>query len=162
MLISQTLAAITPRLPSSHFPVASKRQNPILSGSYADALFGAVFWRTSCIIITQVDADFAVATTGDGILVKVKFCTALVRLALFIAFAILIRASVFAASVNPHPLSSHSSHSKSRHVTESQHARRRMHALAHSRAPLTKSASASYRRHHYYERFYTSSFVKSD
>ena len=93
---------------------------------------------------------------------KVKFCTALVRLALFIAFAILIRASVFAASVNPHPLSPHSSHSKSRHVTESQHARRRMHALAHSRAPLSKSRSATYRRHHYYERFYTSSFAKSD
>ncbi len=93
---------------------------------------------------------------------KVKLCTALVRLALLIAFAIAIRASVFAATVNPHPLSSHTLHSKSHHVTESQHARRHMHALAHSRAPLAKSASATYRRHRYYERFYTSSFVTSD
>ncbi|MGA9352452.1 MAG: penicillin-binding transpeptidase domain-containing protein [Terriglobales bacterium] len=93
---------------------------------------------------------------------KVKFGTALVRLALFIALAIALRASVRAATVNPHPLSSHTLHSKSRHVTESQHTRHRMNALAHSRAPLAKSASAAYRRHHYYERFYTSSFVKSD
>ncbi|MGB9233379.1 MAG: penicillin-binding transpeptidase domain-containing protein, partial [Terriglobales bacterium] len=46
--------------------------------------------------------------------------------------------------------------SKSRSVTESQHARRRMHALAHSRAPLAKSAT---HRRRYYERFRTSSFA---
>jgi penicillin-binding protein 2 len=159
MLIPQKLASHCPRLPYSHFPVASNPGNPILSDSYADALFGAVFWRTSCFIITQVGASFAATTAGDGIFVKVKFCTALVRLALFVAFAVLIRASVFAASVNPHPLSPHSPHSKSRHVTESQHARRRMHALAHSRAPLSRSASYRRRRHHYYERFYTSSYA---
>ncbi len=103
------------------------------------------------------------ATTGDGDFVKVKLCTALVRLALFVALVIAIRASVFAASVNPHSLSSHSttSHSKSRKVTESPRARRRMHALAHSRTPLSRSATYR-RRHHYYERFYTSSFVTSD
>jgi len=102
------------------------------------------------------------ATTGDGDSVKVKFCTALVRLALLVALVILIRASVFAASVNPNSLSSHSStsHSKSRKVTESARTRRHMHALAHSRTPLSKSAT--YRRHRYYERFYTSSYVTSD
>ena len=93
---------------------------------------------------------------------KVKFCTALVRLALFVALVIAIRASVFAASVNPNSLSSHSStsHARSRKVTESARARRHMHALAHSRTPISRSAT--YRRHHYYERFYTSSFVTSD
>ena len=102
------------------------------------------------------------ATTGDGDSVKVKFCTALVRLALLIALVIAIRAGVFAASVNPNSLSSHSStsHSKSRKVTESPHARRHMHALAHSRTPVSKSAA--YRRRHYYERFYTSSYVTAD
>ena len=101
-------------------------------------------------------------TAGDGDSVKVKFYTALVRLALFVALVVAIRASVFAASVNPHSLSSHTttSHSKSRKVTESARARRRMHALAHSRTPVAKSATA--RRHRYYERFYTSSFVTSD
>lgn len=90
--------------------------------------------------------------------VKVKFWVWPFRLALFTALAILLKASGIAASVNPHALSSHSltSHSKSRSVTESQRARRRMRALAHSRAPLSKY---SVRRHRYYERFYTSSFA---
>jgi penicillin-binding protein 2 len=99
--------------------------------------------------------------TGDGNSVKVKFWTALVRLALFVALVLAARASVFAASVNPNSLSSHSSsRSKSRKVTESARTRRHMHALAHSRTPLAKSSR--YRRHRYYERFYTSSFVTSD
>jgi cell division protein FtsI/penicillin-binding protein 2 len=92
--------------------------------------------------------------------VKVKFCTALVRLALLTALILAIRGGVFAASVNPNTLSSHSAHSRSHKVTETARARRRMHALAHSRTPLAKSAA--YRRHHYYERFYTSSFVTND
>jgi penicillin-binding protein 2 len=96
------------------------------------------------------------------VFVKEKFCIWPLRIALFIALIIAFKATGSAASVNPHPLSSRTPHSKSRHVTESQHARRRMHALAHSRAPLAKSASASYRRHRYYERFRTSSFVSSD
>jgi membrane carboxypeptidase/penicillin-binding protein len=98
------------------------------------------------------------------VFVKVKFGIWHVRLALCIALVIALEAAGFAASVNPRSLSSHSlnSRSKSRKVTESQHARRRMHALAHSRAPLARSPlvkSAVTRRHHYYERFYTSSFA---
>jgi penicillin-binding protein 2 len=71
--------------------------------------------------------------------------------------AIVLEASGIAASVNPHALSSHSlaSRSKSRKVTETQHARKRMHTLAHSRAPL----SATAHRRRYYERFHTSSFA---
>ena len=78
------------------------------------------------------------------------------RLAALIVLTFVLDATGIAASVNPHTLSSHStSHSKTRSVTESQRARRHMRSLAHSRAPLSKSA----RRHHYYERFYTSSFA---
>ena len=90
--------------------------------------------------------------------VRVKlFCIWPLRIAIFIALAMVLEANGIAASVNPHPLSSHSSHSKTRSVTETQHARRHMRALAHSRAPLSKSAA--HRRHRYYERFSTSSFA---
>src|SRR5271169_3104745 len=92
--------------------------------------------------------------------VKEKFCIWPLRFALFIVLTLALRATGNAASVNPHPLSSHTLHSKSRHVTESQHARRRMHALAHGRTALSRSST--YRRHRYYERFHTSSFVTSD
>src|ERR1039457_7051056 len=90
--------------------------------------------------------------------VKVKYWVWSLRLALLIAFAILLDASGIAASVNPRALSSHSlnSRSKSRSVTESQRARRHVRTLAHSRAPLSKSVA---HRHRYYERFYTSSFA---
>ena len=90
--------------------------------------------------------------------VKVKYWVWPLRLALFIALAIILDASGIAASVNPRALSSHSlnSRSKSRSVTESQRARRHMRTLAHSRAPLSKSVA---HRHRYYERFYTSSFA---
>jgi len=83
--------------------------------------------------------------------VKVKF--SLLRLALYIVLAILLEGSGIAASINPHTLSSRS---KSRSVTESQRARRHMHALAHSRAPLAKSAA---HRRRYYHRYHTSSFA---
>ncbi len=86
---------------------------------------------------------------------KSKFCIWPLRLAFLFVLAALLEASGIAASVNPHALAPKS---KSRSVTESQHARRRMHALAHSRAPLAKSA-AHRRRHRYYERFHTSSFA---
>jgi penicillin-binding protein 2 len=78
-------------------------------------------------------------------------------------------ASGFAASVNP-TTTTIAPHKKSRTVTENQHAKRRMRTLAQSRARthhVTTSASTSHmatrysttRRHHYYERFHTSSFA---
>jgi penicillin-binding protein 2 len=76
------------------------------------------------------------------------------RLAFFAIIAVLFQGRAIAANVNPQ---SPTSHSKSRTVTESAHARRRMHTLAHSRAPLAKSAV--HRRHRYYERFSTSSYA---
>lgn len=85
--------------------------------------------------------------------VRGKFFAVSLRLAFFFALAFLLESSGMAASVSPHALSPRS---KSRSVTESQHVRRRMHALAHSRAPLAKSAA---HRRRYYERFSTSSFA---
>jgi penicillin-binding protein 2 len=82
----------------------------------------------------------------------VKVWDRLIRVAFVVALAFLIEGISLAASVNPH---SPSARSKSRAVNENQHARKRMHSLARSRAPRTHYA----RRHHYYERFTTSSFA---
>jgi cell division protein FtsI/penicillin-binding protein 2 len=87
----------------------------------------------------------------------------------------LLEASGFAASVNPSTLAPHK---KARGVTENQHAKRHMRTLARSRVrrspyastrsvatryPSTSSSgvhsSVTTRRHHYYERFHTSSFA---
>lgn len=84
-----------------------------------------------------------------------KFRQGFLRLAILLGLAWLLEAGVFAASVNPHALTSRS---KSRTVTENQHARRRMRTLARSRAPRSRYAT-THRRRRYYERFYTSSFA---
>ncbi len=80
----------------------------------------------------------------------------------------MLEALAIAASVNPPALAPHK---KSRGVTETQHARKRMHTLARSRAPRSQHAVASHpaattrvsatapRHHRYYERFSTSSFA---
>ncbi len=73
----------------------------------------------------------------------------------------MLAASGIAASVNPSTLAPHK---KSHAVTENQHAKKRMRTLAHSRAPRSHYAAAARstgttRRHHYYERFHTSSFA---
>jgi penicillin-binding protein 2 len=85
----------------------------------------------------------------------VKFGRSVLRLALFFGLALLLEAGAFAASVNPRALTNRS---KSRAVTENQHARRRMRSLARSRVPRSPHATA-HRRHRYYERFHTSSFA---
>jgi penicillin-binding protein 2 len=84
--------------------------------------------------------------------VKVRRC--FFHLALFIGLALLLEAGAIAASVNPRTLSPRS---KSRTVTENQHARKHMRTLARSRAPRSRYAVAHRRR--YYERFHTSSFA---
>lgn len=76
------------------------------------------------------------------------------RLALFIVLAIVLEASGIAASVNPRAVGPRS---KSRSVTETQHARKRMRTLARSRAP--HATTAAHRRRRSYERFHTSSFA---
>jgi len=85
----------------------------------------------------------------------VKFGRWLLRLALFLGLALLLEAGALAASVNPHALTNRS---KSRAVTENQHARRHMRSLARSRARRSSYATA-HRRRRYYERFHTSSFA---
>jgi penicillin-binding protein 2 len=82
----------------------------------------------------------------------VKFWDRLIRVAFVLALALLLEGISLAASVNPH---SPSTRSKSRAVNENQHAKKRIHTLAKSRAARPRYA----RRHRYYERFTTSSFA---
>jgi penicillin-binding protein 2 len=70
----------------------------------------------------------------------VKFRACFLRLTFFLGLAIVLEASGIAASVNPRTLTQHP---KSRGVTENQHAKKRMHALARSRAPRSTVAHAS-------------------
>jgi penicillin-binding protein 2 len=76
---------------------------------------------------------------------------------LVILLAGLLEATGLAANVNTRSLTA--SKSKSQPVNESQHARKRMHRLARSRSPRSRSVRTR-RRHRYYERFYTSSFAQ--
>jgi penicillin-binding protein 2 len=78
----------------------------------------------------------------------------------FIVFLVLCRSGI-AATVSPHSVTSHKPKS-SQKISENQHARKRMHHLAHSRAttPTTVASTTLHRRHHYYERFSTSSFAQ--
>jgi penicillin-binding protein 2 len=85
----------------------------------------------------------------------VKFQSWFLRLAVLCGLALLLEAGAIAASVNPHALTSRS---KSRTVTENQHARKRMRSLARSRSPRARYAT-THRRRRYYERFHTSSFA---
>jgi penicillin-binding protein 2 len=106
---------------------------------------------------------------------SVKVRVGFVHLAYFLALAILLEASGIAASVNPPAALTR--HNKTRSVTENPHAKRRMRSLAkshtsrsrrvatasvtHPAAAVTTHATArtTVRRHHYSERFYTSSFA---
>jgi penicillin-binding protein 2 len=85
----------------------------------------------------------------------VKFKAWFLRIAFFLGFAMLLDASGIAASVNP---SAVTPRKKTHAVTENQHAKKRMRTLARSRTPRSHY-TASTRRHHYYERFHTSSFA---
>ena len=76
-----------------------------------------------------------------------------------------LEASGSAASVNPSTLTPHK---RAHTVTENQHAKKRMRTLARSRVPrshyaavgrYSSSHSSGVHRHHYYERFHTSSFA---
>ena len=82
--------------------------------------------------------------------------SALIRLLL--ALVMLLPASAIAANVNPRPLATRRPRS---HVTEGQHARRRMRHLARSRGVVhPRTVAALHTRHRYYERFSASSFAK--
>jgi penicillin-binding protein 2 len=62
-----------------------------------------------------------------------------------------------AATISPRPLTT--THKKSRTITENRRARRHMTHLARSRRVRGRTV-ASLKRHHYYERFYASSYAK--
>ena len=78
------------------------------------------------------------------------------RVLLLLTAILLVVGSAFAVNVKPRPLTSTKPKSKS--VTESQRARKKMGRLAKSRAPRTRVARRRHRR--YYERFNTSSFAE--
>jgi membrane carboxypeptidase/penicillin-binding protein len=86
---------------------------------------------------------------------EVKFGSWFLRVALFVGLSLLLEAGAIAASVNPRALTPRS---KSRSVTENQHARKRMRSLARSRTPRSAQI-ARHRRRRYHERFRTSSFA---
>jgi cell division protein FtsI/penicillin-binding protein 2 len=69
-----------------------------------------------------------------------------------------LAAMSWAAHINTstHPQTKPKSQSR---VSESQRTRRRLHHLARSRSASLTHASVTHRRHHYYERFHTSSFA---
>ncbi len=83
------------------------------------------------------------------------------RLSLAVVFIVLVLCETgFAATVNTHALAPKKS--KSQKINETQHARKRMRRLARSHAAQTPRlrTTATRRRHHYYERFSTSSFAQ--
>jgi len=81
---------------------------------------------------------------------------------LFLAgiFLVAVCQAGIAATVSTHSLTPHKTKQK---ISETQHARRRMHHLAHARATTATTTAAHttlHTRHRYYERFYTSSFAQ--
>jgi penicillin-binding protein 2 len=80
----------------------------------------------------------------------------ILRFFVFVAFGIFLAQAGIAATISTRPLTS--SRTKSRSVTENQRARRHMRHLARSRVVRSRTV-ASLKRHHYYERFYTSSYA---
>lgn len=78
---------------------------------------------------------------------------------LLLALGMMLPVSAIAANVNPRPLSTNKPKS---HVTEGQHARRRMRHLARSHAAVhvRTAGVVRHRRHVYYEHFSANSFAK--
>jgi cell division protein FtsI/penicillin-binding protein 2 len=81
-----------------------------------------------------------------------------IRLAVAFVSTLLLCQAGIAATVNTQSLTARK---KSQKISETPHARKRMHRLAHSRtATVTSVRRASVRHHRYYERFHTSSFAE--
>ncbi len=83
-----------------------------------------------------------------------------IGLFLAVIFILVLCQAGIAATVSTHSLTPHKPKQK---ISETQHARRRMHHLAHARATTattTATHTTLHTRHRYYERFYTSSFAQ--
>jgi penicillin-binding protein 2 len=80
-----------------------------------------------------------------------------IRLFVFVASTVLIIQVLNAATISPRPLGT--TRKRSRTVSENQRARRHMTHLARSRRVRSRTVRAL-KRHHYYERFYASSYSK--
>src|SRR5271167_969099 len=110
-------------------------------------------WQVSCCEIGVNSGDrYRKLTSG-------KRSTGIGPIFAFIVVLVLCPSGI-AATVSPHSATAHKPKS-SQKISENQHARKRMHHLAHSRATTTTTAASTtvHRRHHYYERFSTSSFA---
>ena len=83
--------------------------------------------------------------------------TSLFRLFLALLACLPLAGMSFAAHINT---STHKSKSQSQKVSETQHTRRRLHHLAHSRGATVTPVSISTRRRRYHERFSMSSFAE--
>jgi penicillin-binding protein 2 len=94
---------------------------------------------------------------GENKLISGKRSSGIGLIVAFIFFVTLCPSGI-AATVSTRSLTSHKS--KSQKISESQHARKRMHRLARSRAAAPTTRAGVHRRHRYYERFYTSSFAQ--
>jgi penicillin-binding protein 2 len=84
--------------------------------------------------------------------------TSLLRLVLGLLAGLPLAGVSWAAHINTH--TSTKSKSQSTRISESQHTRRRLHHLAHSRSARVTRVSATTRRHRYHERFHMSSFAE--
>jgi penicillin-binding protein 2 len=105
-------------------------------------------WRVSCYSYR--------VTSGDGYKkLNSGKRSATIAFVVAISFLVLCQAGI-AATVTTQSLTPHKPKQK---ISETQHARRRMHHLAHARA-ATATTAAAHPRHRYYERFYTSSFAQ--
>ncbi|HEX6805604.1 MAG TPA: penicillin-binding transpeptidase domain-containing protein [Terriglobales bacterium] len=78
----------------------------------------------------------------------------LTRLLVVMVSSLLLAQPGFSATINTRSLTA----TRKRKVTENQRARRHMHHLARSRRVRSRTV-ASLKRHHYYERFYASSYA---
>jgi penicillin-binding protein 2 len=94
-------------------------------------------------------------TSGDWNNAVISQGIRFARLLVFIAALILLAQASIAATIAPRPLTPPR---KSRKVSENARARRHMHHLARKRVVRSRTV-ASLKRHHYYERFYASSYA---
>jgi penicillin-binding protein 2 len=119
-----------------------------------DLASGVDHWPVSCYELQVISGDrYRKLTSG-------KRSTGIGPIFAFIVVLVLCPSGI-AATVSPHSATAHKPKS-SQKISESQHARKRMHHLAHSRATTTTTVASTtvHRRHHYYERFSTSSFAQ--
>lgn len=116
-------------------------------------------WRTVSRIISGSERDVFCAARFQGWLIhRVHMQTRSAGISLVLSLALLFSCSSFAATISN---TTHRSRTKSRKVTESANAQKKMARLKHSSrsASVRNRTTRASRRHRYYERFSASSFA---